>query len=282
MTSPLHIDWDSARPKRPKSGDGPAIALLHGFAGDSSAWDWVRPGLSELGPTLAIDLMGHGQSPAPDDVKRYTMDSTLEDLAAVMRDLRLPPSWWIGYSLGGRVALNLAIRKPELVRGVILVSASPGLQYKAERDARVEEDEALAQFILAAGMEAFVERWLAMPLFAGFDQMPEERVKLERERRLSQRPIGLANSLRGLGTGNMPSLWDRLGEIKAPALVVTGDEDEKFSQIGATMVSAIPGAEMARVPASSHAPQTEQPDTFVLVVSRFIRNQESGSAARAG
>ena len=282
MTSPLHIDWDSARAKRPKSKDVPALALLHGFAGDSSAWDWVRPGLRELGPTLAIDLMGHGQSPAPGDPRPYSMEATLEDLAAAVRGLRLPPCWWIGYSLGGRVALHLAVRKPELVRGLVLVSTSPGLQYKAERDARVEEDESLAQFILAAGMEAFVERWLAMPLFAGFDQMPEERLKLERERRLSQRPIGLANSLRGLGTGTMPSLWDRLGEIKVPTLVVTGDEDEKFSQIGATMVSAIPGAEMARVPASSHAPQTEQPDTFVLVVSRFIRNQEGGTMARVG
>jgi 2-succinyl-6-hydroxy-2,4-cyclohexadiene-1-carboxylate synthase len=282
MTLPLHIDWDGADPKRRKAKDVPALALLHGFAGDSSAWDWVRPGLRELGPTLAIDLMGHGQSPAPDDVRRYTMDATLGDFDTVLRDLRLPPCWWIGYSLGGRVVLNLAVRKPELVRGVVLVSASPGLQYKSERDARLEEDEALAQFILAAGMEAFVERWLALPLFAGFDAMPEERIKLERERRLGQRPIGLANSLRGLGTGAMPPLWERLGEIKAPVLVVTGDEDEKFSVIGTHMVGRIPGAHMARVPASTHAPQTEQPDDFVRVVSRFIRAQDGAAMARVG
>jgi len=282
MSTPLHFDWDGVDNKRRKKGESSPLVLIHGFAGDRSAWDWVRPGLRELGPTLAVDLMGHGQSPAPEDVRRYTLDATLEDLAGAVRGLRLPRCWWIGYSLGGRVVLNLALRKPELVRGLVLVSASPGLQYKSERDARLEEDEALAQFILAAGMEAFVERWLALPLFAGFERMPEERVKLERERRLSQRPIGLANSLRGLGTGAMAPLWDRLGEIQRPTLVVTGDEDEKFSLIGTHMVGRIPGAEMARVPESTHAPQTERPEAFVLAVSRFIRKQEAETVAKVG
>jgi 2-succinyl-6-hydroxy-2,4-cyclohexadiene-1-carboxylate synthase len=282
MKLPLHVDWDGSDGKRRRGADGPAIALLHGFAGDSSAWDWVRGGLRELGPTLAIDLLGHGQSPVPEDLRRYSIEAALNDLGAVVRDLRVAPCWWIGYSLGGRLALSLAIAKPEWVRGLVLVSASPGLEFRAEREARKEEDEALAQLILAAGMENFVNRWLDMPLFAGLARIPEERYQAERERRLQQRPEGLANSLRGMGTGVMPSLWPRLGEVRAPTLVVTGDEDEKFSQIGARMVGLIPGAEMARVPESTHAPQTEQPEEFVRIVTRFIRAQTQRAWARTG
>jgi 2-succinyl-6-hydroxy-2,4-cyclohexadiene-1-carboxylate synthase len=123
-------------------------------------------------------------------------------------------------------------------------------------------------------MEAFVERWLSQPLFEGLWRIPEPRFQAERERRLRQRPDGLARSLRGMGAGAMVSLWERLGEIAVPTQVVTGVEDARFSRIGARLVTAIPGAELARIPESGHAPHTEQPELFIETLTRFILRHE--------
>ena len=111
MKLPLHVDWDGTGGHRGNPAR-PVLALLHGFAGDGTAWAPVRDGLRSLGPTLAIDLIGHGQSPAPDDPRRYRMEACLDDLEAVLKRLGIPAAWWVGYSMGGRTALQLAVHKP--------------------------------------------------------------------------------------------------------------------------------------------------------------------------
>ena len=120
MKLPLHVDWDGQGSPQ-ESRDRPTLALLHGFAGDGRTWNPVRDGLREVGPTLAIDLIGHGQSPAPEEQGRYTMDACLDDLEATMMGLGLESAWWLGYSMGGRVALQMAVGRPHLLRGLMLI-----------------------------------------------------------------------------------------------------------------------------------------------------------------
>lgn len=280
MTIPLHAEWDAGARKSRAAGRAP-LALLHGFAGDGTAWEPVRQGLAGLGPTLAIDLIGHGQSPAPEDPARYSLGSNLNDVEAVLRAECAAPAWVIGYSMGGRIALSLALEKPALLRGLILVSTTAGIETILEREARMQSDDRLAQSILDNGMEAFAEYWLNQPLFHSLWQMPEERFKAEHARRLKQRPEGLARSLRGVGAGAMPPLWKRLGEIDLPTLIVAGDEDERYVRLGTQLAMNIPGAEFARIQESGHAPHTEQPERFVQAIGRFLQRQNRAALAAA-
>lgn len=278
MKLPLHVDWDGTGGHRGGSAR-PVLALLHGFAGDGTAWAPVREGLRSLGPTLAIDLIGHGKSPAPDDPRRYRMEACLDDLEAVLKGLGIPAAWWVGYSMGGRTALQLAVHKPHLVRGLVLESATAGIASPIEQGERRKADEALAQSILTEGMEAFVEQWLNQPLFEGLKRLPEEQLAAERERRVRQRPEGLAQSLRGMGAGAMQPVWERLSEIDVPALAIAGEDDEQFCRLAGRLALAIPGAQMLRIPHAGHMPHTENPRLFLNGVRGFVLGHERESIA---
>jgi 2-succinyl-6-hydroxy-2,4-cyclohexadiene-1-carboxylate synthase len=178
---------------------------------------------------------------------------------------------WCGYSMGGRLALALALSHPELVERLVLVSASPGLADADERRARVASDEALARSIESDGTEAFLARWLAQPMFA---DVPSDAPG--REDRATFTPAALAHSLRTLGTGTMPNLWDRLGQLTMPVLVVTGDRDEKFTNIGDEMAAAIPNAERARL-ACGHAIPQVQPAELAALLHDFTKPPASSS-----
>jgi 2-succinyl-6-hydroxy-2,4-cyclohexadiene-1-carboxylate synthase len=277
MSEILHTEWHGA----PRGAGQAPLLLLHGFAGDGTAWEPVRAGLGKAAPLLSVDLVGHGRSPAPEDPARYTLDACVADLEAVLKRERCGPVWAVGYSMGGRVALSLALARPRLLRGVVLVSTHPGLESIGDRNARAEADERLAQQILEKGMEWFAEYWLNLPLFHSLWRIPEDRFNVEHQRRLKQRPEGLVRALRGMGAGQMPSYWDRLDGIDMPCLIVTGGEDERYSALGARMAMRVPGAELARIPEVGHAVHTEQPATFVRTVTAFLRRNEHATLARA-
>lgn len=276
MAERLHAEWHGSR-----DAGRPALLLVHGFAGDGTAWEPVRRGLAKSGPTLSVDLIGHGRSPAPDDPARYTLEACVADLEAVLRAERAGPVWAVGYSMGARVALSLALERPGLLRGLVLESSHAGLETSGEREARAQSDDRLAQRILDEGMEAFVEYWLNLPLFHSLWRISEERFNAEHQRRLKQRPEGLARSLRGMGAGRMSPLWKRLAEIDVPTLIVVGGEDEHYSGLGARMAMSIPGAELARIPDAGHAVHTEQPDAFARAVTGFLRRHERDDLAWA-
>jgi 2-succinyl-6-hydroxy-2,4-cyclohexadiene-1-carboxylate synthase len=173
---------------------------------------------------------------------------------------------YVGYSMGGRLCLRLAIDRPDLVRAVVLVSASPGLRDTAEREARIASDEALARDIERDGVDTFLERWLAQPMFAS---IPPERSGIDARRQLA--PEYLTACLRVLGTGAMQPVWDRLPELSMPVLLVTGTDDAKFTAIAQQMRDAIgPNAEHAEV-AGGHALLLEQPLELRHLVLTFAR-----------
>jgi 2-succinyl-6-hydroxy-2,4-cyclohexadiene-1-carboxylate synthase len=253
-----------------ENGSGPALLLLHGFTGSGKSWNPLLPGLTETHRVITVDFPGHGVTSAPTDPARYTIENTAADLAAILEKLEVEQTAVLGYSLGGRVALFFALRYPARVAGLILESASPGLPTERERAERKAADEALARFIEEKGLEAFVERWENLPLWASQTNLSEEvRANLRRQR-LHNRPDGLANSLRGLGTGAQPSLWEELENFGKPVLILSGELDPKFTLTGQLMEAKFPAARRVVVAGAGHTIHLEKPDEFEKTVKEFL------------
>src|SRR5271168_2761562 len=227
-----------------------SVVLLHGFSGTRRAWDGVIAALDqERYRPLALDLPGHGQ--AADAPRPITFAGCVEHVLA-----RGPERFALcGYSLGGRVALHVALAAPERVARLVLVSASPGIEDAGERAARRGADELVARELESAPYERFIERWRTQPLFAAD---PPAVGALAREDQRRNRPDALAAVLRGIGTGEMRPLWDRLGELGMPVTVVVGERDAKFRALGARMVELLPNAELI-VLAGGHGLPLENP-----------------------
>jgi 2-succinyl-6-hydroxy-2,4-cyclohexadiene-1-carboxylate synthase len=177
---------------------------------------------------------------------------------------------WMGYSMGGRVALALGVEHPGLVAALILESSSPGLETEGERVARAAADEALARSLQAQGMEAFVDAWLALPLFDGLRALPGSEWREERLRRLGNRPEALSGVLRRLGTGSQPDYRPSLPALRFPILLLAGGADAKFSRITREMAHRIPGARRVEFPGAGHVPHREAPDAWLRAVSAFL------------
>jgi 2-succinyl-6-hydroxy-2,4-cyclohexadiene-1-carboxylate synthase len=167
---------------------------------------------------------------------------------------------FVGYSFGGRVCLRLAVDHPEAVGRLVLIGATAGIDDPVERAARRAADEVLAEEIEAAGIEPFLDRWLALPLFAGLSAAAQHR-----EERRRNRPDGLASSLRLAGTGAQEPIWDRLGSLAhVPVLLVTGERDAKFATLAERLAAGIgPSATRLVVPDAGHTAHLEQPDAFL-------------------
>jgi 2-succinyl-6-hydroxy-2,4-cyclohexadiene-1-carboxylate synthase len=234
-----------------------AAVLLHGFTNTGAAWEPVVAALGESYRAMTPDIRGHG---AASDVTPVTLEAVLEDLAA------LAPSQFTlaGYSMGGRIALHAALAMPDRVQRLVLVGASPGLDDPAERAARQAEDERLAAEIERMSIEAFAERWGRTPVLAGISPEVAGRAHADR---LRGTPAGLSRALRGLGTGALPSLWDRLGELGLPVAMVVGERDVKFRAIAEDMAAALPRAQVVVAQGCGHAVHLEAPDLVAAVIA---------------
>lgn len=251
-------------------GSGEPLLLIHGFTGSCLSWgEDLISGLAQAHQVVAVDLVGHGQSDMSHDPERYRMEEMLQDLGEVLDALSIEKARWLGYSMGGRIALAGAVRNPSRISSLILESASPGLAGERERKARRRADEALAEGILRGGMEAFVDHWMGLPLFATQGKLPSKTRSLTRERKLKNRPEAMAACLRGVGTGAQPSFWDSLQDIKMPTLLLTGEEDRKFTQVAESMAEGIPGAALRMIPKAGHAIHLENPFAWLAAVRTF-------------
>lgn len=255
-----------------EAGSGEPVMLLHGFTGSSANWHPVMERLAGSFRVLAIDLTGHGRSDAPTEIERYAMPNIANDLGLLLRQLNAIPAHWLGYSMGGRLALYMAVNHPQWVRSLILESASPGLQDAAERAARREQDEALANWIESEGIASFVNQWEKIPLFASQEQLTAEARIALRAGRLANSAHGLANSLRGMGTGIQPSLWAQLDAIDKPTLLVAGEMDDKFVALNQQMAEVIPDATLRIANGAGHTVHLERTDEYAEWVLAFLKN----------
>lgn len=248
------------------------LVLLHGFTGSTKTWHPVIDHLPRNYRIITVDLIGHGQTAAPDDIEFYAMKTQVALLEQLFRQLRLKRFTLLGYSMGGRVALSYAIRYPEHINQLILESASPGLAAPEERSMRKVADDTLADKIITNGVFSFVKKWESIPLFATQKQLPDAVQQEIRKERLSQRAIGLANSLRGMGTGVMPSLWQQLHQLKIPVLLITGSEDSKFELLAQKMIQHLSKSSHISVNGVGHAIHVENPAQFATIVKEaFIQ-----------
>jgi 2-succinyl-6-hydroxy-2,4-cyclohexadiene-1-carboxylate synthase len=255
------------------NGDGPLLLLLHGFSGSLENWRPHAVAFSEQYQVIIVDLPGHGQTDAPKDSGRYGIEKTTADLIVLIEQMGFAPAHLLGYSMGARLALYVALAYPNHVQSLIIESGSPGLASEDERRARIWQDEALAERIERDGVTAFIDYWENMPLFASQKNLPTRVKQQLRQQRLRNRPEGLANSLRGMGTGVQPSLWQRLGELKMPVLLLAGALDIKFVGIARQMYDRISNARLVIVPDVGHTVHLEAPTVFQTRVLEFLSQQ---------
>jgi 2-succinyl-6-hydroxy-2,4-cyclohexadiene-1-carboxylate synthase len=251
-------------------GAGQPLLLLHGFTGSGASWGEHTPLFAKTQRVITPDLIGHGASDAPADAARYSMEHATADLLGLLDQLGVGQFDLLGYSLGGRIALHLALAAPQRVRKLVLESASPGIADPAERAERVANDNALAAQIEQRGIDWFVEYWENIPLFSSQRMLPPEVFAAQRERRLANRPQGLANSLRGMGAGQQEPLWERLAELGMPTLLIAGELDTKYVGLGLAMQQRIKGANRQVVRGAGHTTHLEQPRAFGKAVQAFF------------
>ena len=233
------------------------MILVHGFTQSADAWQPLAERIATRHEVLALDAPGHGRS--------AEIRAGLWDGARLLSEAGGRGAW-IGYSMGGRLLLHVALTRPDLVERMVLVSASGGIDDAEERAARVASDEQIARRVERDGVEAFVRWWLDRPLFA---TLPDAAAALDA--RLGGTSAGLAWSLRLAGAGRQEPLWDRLGGIEVRVLVVVGELDAAYRQRGERLVRAIgPNARLEVVAGAGHACHLEQPEAWLAVVAPFL------------
>ena len=267
-------------------GQGMPVIMLHGFTGDLTTWHPLAEKLSVRYTTVLVDLIGHGKSDAPEDPARYSMERCVDDLLRLADHLEMSEAVWMGYSMGGRASLCLGVTAPERCRALILEGASGGIESERERSSRVSADRALAIRIEDRGVVSFVEHWESQTLFESQARMGEDaRIALKRQR-LGNRATGLANSLRGMGTGAQPSVYQRLPGLRKPTLFLAGEEDRKFLALARTMSELTPVGDYASIPNAGHCAHLENPREFEARVGEFLEsvdgNRYNGSRAGLG
>jgi 2-succinyl-6-hydroxy-2,4-cyclohexadiene-1-carboxylate synthase len=245
------------------------IVMLHGFTGSTCTWELIARQLTGF-RVVAIDCIGHGKTDSPVDLSLYEMNSQVEVLEEVCRQLQLDCFTLVGYSMGGRIALSYAVKYPDRIKTLILESASPGLKSEEERVLRRQADNLLADKIERNGIESFVDAWENIPLFASQKRLPLSVQQEIRKERLQQRALGLANSLRGMGTGMMPPLWRMLGEMQMPVILITGELDVKFMNIAREMTALNKKAQHLTVNDVGHAIHVENPPEFATIIKETI------------
>ncbi|WP_179194864.1 2-succinyl-6-hydroxy-2,4-cyclohexadiene-1-carboxylate synthase [Bacillus sp. EAC] len=257
-----------------EAGKGQTILLLHGFTGSKETWANLINRLKQNFHVIAIDLLGHGETESPNHEGRYMMEPAAKDLYDFLTKKQIETVHLLGYSMGGRLALYFALAYQNKIRSLILESCTAGLISDEDRIMRIKQDHDLSSLILNKGIESFVDYWENIPLFSSQKSLPrniQENIKIGR---LNQSPIGLSNSLKGMGTGVQPSLWNRLISLESKTLLVCGEFDEKFCLIMGKMNDKIVNSEIIKIPSAGHAIHVEQSEIFATIVSEFLLKRE--------
>jgi len=255
-------------------GDGPPLIALHGFTGSSSTWHPLAQAIQSTNTIFAVDLIGHGASSKPRNSARYSMERTVEDLLTMLNILGLPRANWLGYSMGGRIALSLGLQAPDKCTSLILESTSPGIKDASSRRARVNTDEDLAMLLESQGIAAFESLWASLPLWASQARLSNETKQSLKSQRLSNDPQALAASLRGIGSGRQPYVGDKVSSLAVPTCFIAGEEDEQYRRLALSMAREVKKGKAVIVANAGHALHLEQPETFQKTISAFLNDKK--------
>ena len=264
-----HHLWFEIRGR--KSGDAniTTVLLLHGFTGSHLTWNRLCDALEGDYFFVIPDLPGHGNSFSKAGMGVSQISDALLDL---LDDLGVEKTALLGYSMGGRIALDFAMKYPDRLVCLILESTSPGIQDQNEREARKLKDETLAEEIERNGLTWFVDKWENQELFATqLDLDPYERQKIRNER-LGNSASGLAASLQSAGTGSMRPLWSQLAELRTPVLLIVGEKDEKYSAAAKKMMGLMSDCMIKIIKNAGHATHLENHQEFEETVKQFLND----------
>jgi 2-succinyl-6-hydroxy-2,4-cyclohexadiene-1-carboxylate synthase len=240
------------------------LVALHGFTGEGADFAPLRAALPDSWDVVSPDFPGHGSRRGDRALADYSLASHLDTITAAVgatEDVVL-----LGYSMGGRLALHWTLAHPGRCRRLVLIGASPGLATATAREERRLADGALATFLRTEGLERFYKYWHNQPLLHALFRLPEPVLGPLRDRRAANHPEGLALSLENVGTGALPSLWERLGELRLPVDLVTGELDPKFCQLAREMGPVIPRARLSVVEGAGHAVHLERPNDLTSLL----------------
>ncbi len=247
----------------------PAVLFLHGFMGRANDWWPVIEEMQAAYHCLAVDLPGHGSSTARSE-EAYTMENTAQAVLDVLDREGIAQGAIVGYSMGGRLALYLAVHFPERCRLLVLESASPGLATEEERAARRVVDESRARRLEREDLDTFLDDWYRQPLFAslaGHEGLVEALIA----RRCANDRRALARSLRGMGTGRQPSLWEELGALQVPTVALAGALDARYVSLARQMADRSRLIHVDIVEAAGHNIHVEQPQRYITRLHSYLK-----------
>jgi 2-succinyl-6-hydroxy-2,4-cyclohexadiene-1-carboxylate synthase len=239
--------------------------------GSGADWDAVAPSFEASHHCIAVDLPGHGQSRA-NTADDCDMVETCTNLMELIDDHGHDSFSVVGYSMGGRIALYLALYYSMRIDKVVAESASLGLRTEAERTQRRADDKARAQRLESESFDDFLRDWYNLPLFQTLHRDPSALSALI-ERRMTNDPAQLALSLRGVGTGSQPALWEEWPDNHVPTLLIAGEDDAKYAALTGEMSAACPEAEARIIPGCGHNVHYEIPNAYTTALAQFIQKR---------
>jgi 2-succinyl-6-hydroxy-2,4-cyclohexadiene-1-carboxylate synthase len=250
------------------TGEGTPVTLLHGFTQSGRSWMEVISKLPQGWMWIVPDLRGHGETRTRPGAP-CTMDACTRDLEMLWDHIGVAQTHLVGYSMGGRLALHVAARRPERILSLLTIGAHAGLDEGA-REGRRQGDEALAQRIEQDGLEAFVKHWSSLPLFAGLERRGPAFVAQARAERMTNHVAGLVCSLRGMGAGVMEPLWDDLSNLSVPCTFVAGQLDHGYVTSARRLASMVRHGRVEVVPRAGHTVHQERPEAFARLLEAHL------------
>jgi 2-succinyl-6-hydroxy-2,4-cyclohexadiene-1-carboxylate synthase len=252
-----------------ESSDDSAF-FLHGFTGGAADWVPVVSLLSKKYNYYLVDLVGHGKSDSPKEKYYYFIDSIVKQLKEIITSISNNKIVLVGYSMGGRIALNYALQIRSLLKGLILESATWGINEENLRKERILQDEKLAEFIDNNPIDKFIDYWMNKDLFNTQKRFSNEKLSQIRKHKLENNKTGLSNTLRCSGTGSMKPLYNNLKDIPVRTMLISGELDTRYTDINDQMVKLFTNAEHKIIKNAGHNTHFEEPNRFIDEINKFL------------
>ncbi len=246
----------------------PYLILLHGFMGSGKYFDFLIPNLKQFCNPITIDLLGHGETEGAELHYRFSTKEQIADLKKLITEQLPNPAFLLGYSMGGRMALQLALHNMGLFAGLILESTTFGIENKQEREVRQVLDASRADDIMM-DFDGFVKKWSDLPIFNS-DVVSHEQLRHISSIQKAQNPLWISNSLLGFGTGTMPSVKERLCDLKIPVQLIVGSKDLKYVHIMNAMHAELVNNDLEIVKNAGHRVHLDQPELYIETIKYFI------------